>query len=247
MKDTEYIYHPQYIRDDENRKPGDLVDNLDWNDRFNLLASLGNNNSDALDKLINTGLLSVQMSLKSQDSIRLNGQPASYYAARHNVLGLDENEYKPGVPFMPSFDSQPTSKKYVDNVFEEYTVKYASGITVLGVYTTLAQFLAEHPKGSAGDAYLVDGNIYVWDTSSNSWYNAGPIQGPQGETGSGGKGVPAGGSVGQLLMKSAPQDYAMVWETLDLSNYARSSSSPGYEVSSVAPVHVEENLVWLKI
>jgi hypothetical protein len=38
-------------------------------------------------------------------------------------------------------------------------------------------------SGNPGDAYLVQGNLFVWNQSANTFINAGNIQGPQGEQG----------------------------------------------------------------
>lgn len=42
---------------------------------------------------------------------------------------------------------------------------------------------AEHPTGSAGDSYLVNGHLYVWDTVGSDWKDVGTIQGPKGDKG----------------------------------------------------------------
>lgn len=56
-----------------------------------------------------------------------------------------------------------------------------TSVTILGHYDTEAELIAEHPTGSLGDAYLVGGDLYVWN--GNAWENVGSIQGPQGEQG----------------------------------------------------------------
>lgn len=56
-----------------------------------------------------------------------------------------------------------------------------TSVTILGHYDTEAELIAEHPAGSLGDAYLVGGDLYVWNGSA--WENVGSIQGPQGEQG----------------------------------------------------------------
>lgn len=64
-----------------------------------------------------------------------------------------------------------------------------TSVTILGSYNTYAELVAAHPTGSAGDAYLVAGDLYVWDTTNNRWNDAGTIQGPQGPSGSDGVGI----------------------------------------------------------
>jgi hypothetical protein len=56
-----------------------------------------------------------------------------------------------------------------------------TSVTILGSYDTLAELQAAHPTGSLGDAYMVGGDLYVWNGSA--WENVGQIQGPQGPQG----------------------------------------------------------------
>ena len=58
-----------------------------------------------------------------------------------------------------------------------------TGVSILGSYTTLEELQNAHPTGEIGDAYLIEGNLYVWSATSNSWENVGNIKGPQGEPG----------------------------------------------------------------
>ncbi len=44
--------------------------------------------------------------------------------------------------------------------------------------------------GTTGDGYLVAGVLYVW--TGSAWTNAGPVQGPKGDTGAIGAAGPAG-------------------------------------------------------
>lgn len=58
-----------------------------------------------------------------------------------------------------------------------------TSVTILGSYETLAELEAAHPTGTEGDAYMVNGDLYVWN--GTEWENVGQIQGPQGPTGKG--------------------------------------------------------------
>lgn len=53
-----------------------------------------------------------------------------------------------------------------------------TGVNILGSYTSESQLPS---SGTAGDAYLINGDLYVW--TGSSWDNVGSIQGPQGEKG----------------------------------------------------------------
>jgi hypothetical protein len=55
-----------------------------------------------------------------------------------------------------------------------------TGINIIGSLATPGNLPA---TGSAGDAYLINGDLYVWDATTNNWTNAGNIQGPAGATG----------------------------------------------------------------
>ena len=61
--------------------------------------------------------------------------------------------------------------------------KDGTSITILGSYSTEAELIAAHPTGNKGDGYLVAGDLYVWDVSTNAWKNVGSIQGPAGQDG----------------------------------------------------------------
>ena len=72
------------------------------------------------------------------------------------------------------------------------TGKDGTGVTILGSYASLEALTAAHPTGNPGDAYLIDGYLYVWSASDKAWKNVGKIQGPAGETGPQGIQGPAG-------------------------------------------------------
>ena len=56
-----------------------------------------------------------------------------------------------------------------------------TGVTILGSYNTVAELQSAHPTGNAGDAYIVNGNLYVWSIDKSQWTNVGNIQGPSGK------------------------------------------------------------------
>jgi hypothetical protein len=58
-----------------------------------------------------------------------------------------------------------------------------TGITILGSYDTEEELIAAHPTGNAGDAYLINGDLYVWSETTSQWENVGNIQGPKGDAG----------------------------------------------------------------
>lgn len=65
--------------------------------------------------------------------------------------------------------------------------KDGTGVTILDSYDSEEELRREHPTGNTGDAYIVAGDLYVWNASD--WQNVGKIQGPQGENGNDGIGI----------------------------------------------------------
>lgn len=57
------------------------------------------------------------------------------------------------------------------------------GLEILDNYNSMAELIAAHPTGSAGDAYMVGTDLVVWNTQTNSWEDVGRIQGPSGSDG----------------------------------------------------------------
>ena len=55
-----------------------------------------------------------------------------------------------------------------------------AGLAILGNYDTMEDLIADHPTGSAGQAYMVGTDLVVWNTQTSSWENVGRIQGPSG-------------------------------------------------------------------
>ena len=58
-----------------------------------------------------------------------------------------------------------------------------TSVNILGSYDSLADLQAEHATGSAGDAYLINGDLYVWSETNSDWEGVGTIEGPMGPTG----------------------------------------------------------------
>lgn len=61
--------------------------------------------------------------------------------------------------------------------------KDGTGVTIKGSYDTEDELNKAHKTGVPGDAYLVNGELYVWDDEGKAWKNVGSIEGPQGPAG----------------------------------------------------------------
>lgn len=61
--------------------------------------------------------------------------------------------------------------------------KDGTGVTILGSYASEEALNTAHPTGNIGDAYLIDGDLYVWSATNAAWGNVGRLQGEQGPKG----------------------------------------------------------------
>lgn len=66
-----------------------------------------------------------------------------------------------------------------------------------------------------GDAYVVlsPTPTHLWSYDGSAWVDLGTFQGPTGADGVDGVGVPVGGTIGQVLLKSSSNDYETEWGT----------------------------------
>ena len=58
-----------------------------------------------------------------------------------------------------------------------------AGVFIKGVYESLLDLQENQPEGEVGDAYVIEGNLYIWDDLASEWIDVGPLEGPQGATG----------------------------------------------------------------
>ena len=57
-----------------------------------------------------------------------------------------------------------------------------ASVTIKGSYNSYEELIHDHPTANEGDSYLVNGSLYVWN--STAWENVGNIKGEKGDTGS---------------------------------------------------------------
>ena len=65
--------------------------------------------------------------------------------------------------------------------------KDGTSVNILGSYNSLEELKQAHPTGNVGDAYIVQGDMYVWSVEDNAWIDVGDIQGPPGTNGKDGE------------------------------------------------------------
>lgn len=61
--------------------------------------------------------------------------------------------------------------------------KDGTGVNIIGSYASADALTQAHQTGNAGDAYLIGGHLYVWDTVGVGWKDVGTVQGPRGDKG----------------------------------------------------------------
>lgn len=67
-----------------------------------------------------------------------------------------------------------------------------AGLTIRGSFESAEALKAAYPAGTPGDAYMVQGELYVWVKDDAEWVCVGSIQGPKGDPGDTGPQGPKG-------------------------------------------------------
>lgn len=95
-----------------------------------------------------------------------------------------------------------------------------TGINIHGTYSSLDELERMHPTGNDGDCYIVDGNLYVWNTDNKAWNDVGKIEGPKGDKGEKGDPGPKGdkgnpgekGEIGPIGPRGLPGETGLTGE-----------------------------------
>ena len=56
------------------------------------------------------------------------------------------------------------------------------GIEIKGTFDSLNELERMHPTGEDGDCYIIDGELYMWDSTKNNWSDAGNFKGDKGDS-----------------------------------------------------------------
>ena len=92
-----------------------------------------------------------------------------------------QNDYTVIFTYVDNDETYTLNKKI--NIVLALKGSDGTSVNILGSYNTLEELKAAHPTGNVGDAYLIQGNMYVWCIDNNDWQNVGNIQGPAGPEG----------------------------------------------------------------
>lgn len=76
-------------------------------------------------------------------------------------------------------DSDPGPSATLDFTFNIPKGKDGTGVNILGEKPTEGDLPG---TGNPGDAWLISGDLWVWDADNNTWINVGSIQGPAGDS-----------------------------------------------------------------
>lgn len=101
-----------------------------------------------------------------------------------------------------------------------------SGLHIVGTVATVGDLPA---SGTTGDAYLVGGDLQVW--TGSAWTDAGPVQGPKGDTGATGP-TGATGATGPTGPQGAPGTAAVSEHTQAYSLAASGASGDQQAVTA---------------
>jgi len=92
------------------------------------------------------------------------------------------------------------------------------------------------PIGEPGDAYLINGDLYVWSDTTNDWTNVGTIKGPKGETGPQGPEGPQGLPGKDADLTEVNQEIANIKQTVT-DNKMEATEHLGQKVLSEDGAH----------
>ncbi|HST16131.1 MAG TPA: hypothetical protein VLK36_00570 [Gaiellaceae bacterium] len=132
------------------------------------------------------------------NALKLGGKsPAQLEKSMHGARGSQGPEGLPGPqgttgPAGPAGPAGPQGVSGPQGATGSQGPKgdVGTGLKIVGTVATAGALPA---TGTLGDGYLVSGDLYVW--TGSAWTNAGPVQGPKGDTGAKGA-TGAAGPVG---------------------------------------------------
>ncbi len=58
-----------------------------------------------------------------------------------------------------------------------------AGLNILGSFDSVEELYDEYPSGNAGEAFIINGDLYIWSLNDNAWIDVGDIKGPKGDPG----------------------------------------------------------------
>lgn len=120
-----------------------------------------------------------------------------------------------------------------------------TSVTILGSYDTLSALQTAHPIGNPGDAYLIDGHLYVWAIDNAQWDDVGNIQGPAGKDGENAKNIILTGDTQVFKVSKTnaytPSTISITAQAINTNITSWSYSVNGGAFQNVTPTGVTRN------
>ena len=100
---------------------------------------------------------------------------------QEDVIESLSNSYEVTFSYLDNGTNYSTTK----NITITLAPKGSDGtsVNILGSYDSYEALKQAHPTGNIGDAYIVNGDMFVWNVEDQDWVDVGDIQGPAGEPG----------------------------------------------------------------
>ncbi len=117
--------------------------------------------------------------------------------------------------------------------------------TILGSYDSLEEFQKDHPTGYEGNAYMVEGDLYIWFPENQEWVDVGIIRGPKGDPGEMGPIGPTGAAGKDGTGVTILGNYSTE-EELN-RNHPQGSPGDSYLVGDNLFVWSEEENKWINV
>lgn len=173
------------------------------NDYWQLVAMQGKQGLPGQDGKDGTGI-NIVGELMSEDDLPTVGAPGDAYMINGNLYVWQDNlNVWKNVGPIRGPEGKSAFKIAVENGFEGTMQEWieslkgnegprgpegpsgppgkdGTGVNIIGEL----QSEEDLPEvGAPGDAYMIHGDLYVWQANTNTWKNVGPIRGPQGDKG----------------------------------------------------------------
>jgi len=123
---------PMYVDESQNKEPGDIIKNTDWNNLFNLLMTQGNHNTDALLEITQTYPTTVQMDLAIAERVAEIGAgdmaKAVYDTNEDGVVDLAETVVDDGITTPKILDGAVTENKLSEFLLQYIQTAYTTAM-----------------------------------------------------------------------------------------------------------------------
>lgn len=175
------------------------------NDYWQLVALQGKQGLPGQDGKDGTGI-NIIGELQSEDDLPAVGAPGDAYMINGDLYVWQDNlnvwenvgpirgpEGKSAFKIAVENGFEGTMQEWIESLKGEQGPRGPEGPRGLsgqdGKDGTGVNIIGELPSendlpsvGAPGDAYMIAGDLYVWQNNSNTWKNVGPIRGPQGKS-----------------------------------------------------------------